>query len=111
MFDNIAALNFIQQEKELLLEEEHQRTITYAVGMVSMEREEMKFVNPVECHGKVEVWMSNIEKEMKYSNRSITKEAAFYYRFKQNRLEWMRNYIGMVVLAVNQLWSTWEIEE
>ncbi|CAF0910630.1 unnamed protein product [Adineta ricciae] len=111
MFDNIAALNFIQQENQLSQEEEHQRTMIYAIGMVSMEREEMKFVNPVECYGKVEVWMSNIEKEMKYSNRSITKDAIFYYRFKQNRLEWMRNYIGMVVLAVNQLWSTWEIED
>ena len=111
MFDNIAAVNFIQQENELSQEEEYERKIIYAIGMVSMEREEMKFVNPVECYGKVEVWMSNIEKEMKYSNRSITKDATFYYRFKQNRLEWMRKYIGMVVLAVNQLWSTWEIEE
>jgi hypothetical protein len=23
----------------------------------------------------------------------------------------MRKYIGMVILAVNQLWGTWEIEE
>ena len=57
MFDNIAAVNFIQQENELSQEEEYERKIIYAIGMVSMEREEMKFVNPVECYGKVEVWM------------------------------------------------------
>lgn len=111
MFDNIASLNFISHEKELKNDDEHQQMIMNAIGMISVEKEEMKFQNLVECHGKVEVWMSNIEKEMKDSNRWITKEAIFYYRFQQNRLEWMRKYIGMVVLVVNQLWSTWEIEE
>jgi len=101
MFDNILALNFNKLEQNFF----------YAQGMISLEKEEMNFLNPIECNGKVEIWMSNIEKEMKYSNRWITKEAIFYYRFKQNRLEWMRKYIGMVVLAVNQIWSTWEIEE
>jgi dynein heavy chain len=101
MFDNILALNLNKLEGNFL----------YAQSMISLEKEEMIFLNPIECNDKVEVWMLNIEKEMKYSNRSITKEAIFYYRFKQNRLEWMRKYIGMVVLAVNQVWSTWEIEE
>lgn len=111
MFDNIAALNFVHQESAPTVEGEHPQTLVYAVGMMSLEKEEMQFVHAVECHGKVEAWMSNVEQEMKQSNRWITKEAVFYYRFKQTRLEWMRRYIGMVVLAVNQLWSTWEIEE
>ncbi|UJR10037.1 hypothetical protein I4U23_014260 [Adineta vaga] len=111
MFDNIASLNLIHHEKELTNADEHQQLSIYAMGMISLEKEEMKFSNSIECHGKVEVWMSNVEKEMKGSNRWITKEAIFYYRFHQNRLEWMRKYIGMVVLAVNQLWSTWEIED
>jgi dynein heavy chain len=99
MFDNISALDFIEQNS------------LFAQAMISLEKEQMNFLNPVECNGKVEVWMSNIEREMKESNRWITKEAIYYYRFKQKRLEWMRKYIGMVVLAVNQIWSTWEIEE
>ena len=103
MFDNISALDFIEQIDE-------QNTL-FAQAMISLEKEQMNFLNPVECSGKVEVWMSNIEKEMKESNRWIIKEAIFYYRFKQTRLGWMRKYIGMVVLAVNQIWSTWEIEE
>jgi dynein heavy chain len=101
MFDNIFELNFKKLEQNCF----------YAQGMISLEKEEMNFLNSIECNGKIEIWMLNIEKEMKYSNRCITKEAIFYYRFKQNRLEWMRKYIGMVVLAVNQIWSTWEIEE
>ncbi|CAF4703183.1 unnamed protein product [Rotaria magnacalcarata] len=121
LFDNIAALNFVQYDKltafkhkqvdELIHFNSSDENSIYAIAMISLENEEMLFLNPIECNGKVEIWMLNIEKEMKYSNRWLTKEAIFYYRFKQNRLEWMRKYIGMVVLAVNQLWSTWEIEE
>ncbi|CAF4130291.1 unnamed protein product, partial [Rotaria sordida] len=121
MFDNISTLNFIyydklsnSKEKQQINEQiylNNQENSIYAIAMISLEKEEMIFFNPIECNGKVEIWMSNIEKEMKYSNRWLTKEAIFYYRFKQNRLEWMRKYIGMVILAVNQLWSTWEIED
>jgi dynein heavy chain len=103
MFDNISTLNFLQQTNE--------EYSFYAHAMISLEKEQMNFLHSIECNGKVEVWMLNIEKEMKDSNRWLTKEAIFYYRFKQSRLEWMRKYIGMVVLAVNQLWSTWDIEE
>jgi dynein heavy chain len=104
MFDNISALDFIEQFDE-------SNSILSVQAMISLEKEQMNFLNPIECSGKVEIWMLNIENEMKESNRWITKEAIFYYRFKQTRLEWMRKYIGMVVLAVNQIWSTWEIEE
>jgi dynein heavy chain len=104
MFDNISALDFIEQFDQ-------SNSILSVQAMISLEKEQMNFINPIECSGKVEIWMLNIENEMKESNRWITKEAIFYYRFKQTRLEWMRKYIGMVVLAVNQIWSTWEIEE
>jgi dynein heavy chain len=119
MFDNISALNFIRYDKLFISKEEGAEHMSelihpdsqFATAMISLEKEEMNFLEPVECNGKVEIWMANIEKEMKRSNRWITKEATFYYRFKQNRIEWMRKYIGMVILAVNQLWGTWEIEE
>lgn len=103
MFDNISTLNFVEADGET--------NCLVAQAMISLEKEQMDFLNPVECNGKVEIWMAQIEREMKASNRWITKEAIFYYRFQQKRLEWMRKYIGMVVLAVNQIWSTWEIEE
>ena len=106
MFDNISGLNFIHLDENASNDES-----INAMGMISLEQEEMTFLTSIECQGKVEVWMSNVEKEMKRSNRWITKEAIFYYRYQQTRLEWMRMYIGMVVLVVNQLWSTWEIEE
>lgn len=114
MFDNIAAVNFISNNNAKVDEQinsNNQENGIYAVAMISLEKEEMNFLNHIDCNGKVEIWMSSIEKEMKYSNRWLTKESIYYYRFKQNRLEWMRKYIGMVILAVNQLWSTWEIEE
>ena len=115
MFDNIFALRFLRSAQMSLTQEETDASIPfesfYATGMISLEQEEMTFSTAVECLGKVESWMLHVEEEMKRSNRWITKEAIFYYRFKQNRLEWMRKYLGMVVLAVNQLWCTWEIEE
>ncbi|CAF4544641.1 unnamed protein product [Rotaria sp. Silwood2] len=105
MFDNIASLNFIhydklsisieKQQNEQIDKQIHlnnQENSIYAKAMVSLEKEEMNLLNSVECTHQ----MISIE---------------FYYCFKQNLLEWMRKYIGMVIIAVNQLWSTWEIED
>jgi dynein heavy chain, axonemal len=115
MFENISTLNFLRHEQTETNDTHddsiHLHARIHAIGMFSFEHEHMLFVNSVECYGKVEQWMLNIEQEMKRSNRSITKEATFYYRYKQSRLQWMKIYVGMVVLAVSQLWSTWEIEE
>ncbi|CAF4727219.1 unnamed protein product, partial [Rotaria sp. Silwood2] len=102
--DNIASLNFIHYDKLLISIEKqqneqihinNQENSIYATAMISLEKEEMNFLIQF-----------NVMEKLKYSNRLLMKEAIFYYRFKQNRLEWMRKYIGMVILAANQLWST-----
>ena len=97
MFDNISALQFTDSID--------------VRAMISFEKEQLDFQKSISCQEKVESWTTNIEREMKDSNRTITKQAIFYYRFKQSRLQWMRKYIGMIVLAVNQIWMTWFIEE
>lgn len=97
MFENIFALDFTESMD--------------VQGMISFEKEQLNFRNSISCQDKVEHWMKSIEQEMKESNRLITKQAIFFYRYKQSRLEWMRKYIGMVILAVNQIWMTWFIEE
>ncbi|BFZ18669.1 hypothetical protein BsWGS_21707 [Bradybaena similaris] len=101
MFDNIAALKFQKGPSGEML----------AMGMVSAEKEEMDFHAPVIADGRVEDWMTLILVEMRKTNRLITKEAIYYYSHKKTRVEWMLEYQGMVCLAGNQTWWTWEVED
>lgn len=94
MFDNIASLRLIKVSD----------TITQAQAMISAEKEEMPFKQSVITEGRVEDWMTKVLEEMRRTNRLITKEAVYYYRFRKNRVGWMYNYQGMVVLATNQIW-------
>ncbi|KAI3386976.1 hypothetical protein SNEBB_002464 [Seison nebaliae] len=99
MFDNVASLKF---SSDASIE---------AIAMISAEKESMTFKKPVATVGRVEDWMNNIVTEMRSTNRLITKQGIFYYRHKQTRVKWMLEYQGMVVLAVNQIWWTWEVED
>ena len=94
MFDNIASLRLIKVSD----------TITQAQAMISAEKEEMQFKQNVVTEGRVEDWMTKVLEEMRRTNRLITKEAVYYYRFRKTRASWMYNYQGMVVLAANQIW-------
>ncbi|KAH8871924.1 Dynein heavy chain 10, axonemal [Schistosoma japonicum] len=104
MFDNIASLKFSNQSSK------PGSNFLEITAMNSAEGEVMEFRNPQPVTGNVENWMTAMEQEMKRSNRLITKEAVFYYRSSKSRVEWMFDYQGMVVLATNQIWWTWEIE-
>uniref|UniRef100_A0A2C9JWZ0 AAA+ ATPase domain-containing protein n=1 Tax=Biomphalaria glabrata TaxID=6526 RepID=A0A2C9JWZ0_BIOGL len=101
MFDNIAALKFQKGPTNEML----------ATGMVSAEKEEMDFRTNVTADGRVEDWMTSVLAEMRSTNRLITKEAIFYYSYKKSRVDWMLDYQGMVCLAGNQVWWTWEVED
>uniref|UniRef100_A0A8C0HKW4 Dynein heavy chain hydrolytic ATP-binding dynein motor region domain-containing protein n=1 Tax=Buteo japonicus TaxID=224669 RepID=A0A8C0HKW4_9AVES len=46
---------------------------------------------------------------MRRTNRLLTKEAIF--RYCEDRIDWMLLYQGMMVLAANQVWWTWEVED
>ena len=102
MFDNIAKLKF----------ETGSSGDPIAAGMISSEGEQLDFRTPVRPEGKVEHWMTQVLAEMRSTNRVVTKEAIFYYCYEGNtRIDWVNSYQGMVILASNQVWWTWEVED
>ena len=101
MFDNIAKLNFTKGSSNE----------TSALGMISAEGETMAFKQVILADGRVEEWMLQVEAAMRHANQLITKEAVFYYCDNKKRTEWMFEYQGMVILAGNQIWWTWEVED
>ncbi|XP_074640231.1 dynein axonemal heavy chain 10-like [Tubulanus polymorphus] len=102
MFDNIASLRFHKGPNNEML----------ANAMASSEGEIMEFRTNVSAEGRVEEWMTQVLGEMRKANRLITKEAIFYYGGTgKTRVEWMMDYQGMVCLAGNQVWWTWEVED
>ncbi|XP_061623123.1 dynein axonemal heavy chain 10-like [Phyllopteryx taeniolatus] len=101
MFDNIASLRFDSESSGE----------TAAGAMVSAEGEVMEFQKPVQIKGRVEEWMTGVLHEMRRTNRLVTKEAIFRYCEDRGRVDWMLLFQGMVVLATNQVWWTWEVED
>ncbi|ELU10552.1 hypothetical protein CAPTEDRAFT_221643 [Capitella teleta] len=101
MFDNISSLKFVKGPSNEML----------ATAMVSGEGEVMEFRSNVSADGRVEDWMTNVLNEMRKTNRLITKEAVFLYMAAHSRIEWATMYQGMVALAGNQVWWTWEVED
>ncbi|KAM4707116.1 dynein axonemal heavy chain 10 [Discoglossus pictus] len=101
MYDNIASLKFqVGDNNE-----------TVATAMISAEGEVMPFRQAIAAEGRVEDWMTAVLQEMRRTNRLITKEAIFRYCEDKSRIDWMLMYQGMVVLAGNQVWWTWEVED
>uniref|UniRef100_A0A8C1QBG0 Dynein heavy chain 10, axonemal-like n=1 Tax=Cyprinus carpio TaxID=7962 RepID=A0A8C1QBG0_CYPCA len=101
MYDNIAALRFDTGMNGEMV----------ASAMVSAEGEVMELKQPVPAEGRVEDWMTGVLLEMRRTNRLITKEAIYFYNHRKTRVDWMLDYQGMVVLAANQVWWTWEVED
>ncbi|XP_054851851.1 dynein axonemal heavy chain 10 [Eublepharis macularius] len=101
MYDNIAALRFYEDDNGTKI----------ASAMISAEREVMEFRKVIPAEGRVENWMTAVLVEMRRTNRLITKEAIFRYCEDRSRVDWMLMYQGMMVLAANQVWWTWEVED
>ncbi|CAH1801914.1 unnamed protein product [Owenia fusiformis] len=102
MYDNIASLKF----------QKGNNNETLATAMVSSEGETMEFRTNITAEGRVEDWMTEILDEMRKSNRLITKEGIFTYCANGvTRVDWMLQYQGMICLAANQVWWTWEVED
>ncbi|XP_077015711.1 dynein axonemal heavy chain 10 isoform X3 [Tamandua tetradactyla] len=101
MYDNIAALRFNDGESGEKL----------VSAMISAEGEVMQFRKIIRAEGRVEDWMTAVLNEMRRTNRLITKEAIFRYCEDRSRVDWILLYQGMVVLAANQVWWTWEVED
>lgn len=103
MFDNIKSLTL---SKSALGDH-------VATAMASSEGEIMQFKTNVKTDGRVEDWMNNVLKEMRVSNRFISKKAIldFGKNKEVSRPDWIMMYQGMVCLAANQVWWTAEVEE
>jgi len=85
LFDNCKRLVFGKGDKII-------------TGMVSDESEEYDFEAVVKPEGNVEDWMNKIDAEMKESLLLISKKAVFHYA-KSNRVEWVKEQIGMVAVV------------
>ncbi|XP_009082982.1 PREDICTED: dynein heavy chain 10, axonemal, partial [Acanthisitta chloris] len=101
MFDNIASLRFQDGDNDKKI----------ATAMVSAEGEVMEFHQAVPAVGRVESWMTAVLAEMRETNKRLTKEAIFRYCEDRSRVDWMLLFQGMMVLAANQVWWTWEVED
>ncbi|XP_031448519.1 dynein heavy chain 10, axonemal isoform X3 [Phasianus colchicus] len=101
MYDNIASLRFQDGDGDKKI----------ATAMISAEGEVMDFRQAVAAEGRVENWMTAVLREMRRTNRLLTKEAIFRYCEDRSRVDWMLLYQGMMVLAANQVWWTWEVED
>uniref|UniRef100_A0A8B9MLI2 Dynein axonemal heavy chain 10 n=1 Tax=Accipiter nisus TaxID=211598 RepID=A0A8B9MLI2_9AVES len=101
MYDNIASLRFQDGDSDVKI----------ATAMISAEGEVMEFRQAVAAEGRVENWMTAVLAEMRRTNRLLTKEAIFRYCEDRSRVDWMLLYQGMMVLAANQVWWTWEVED
>ncbi|XP_078791125.1 dynein axonemal heavy chain 10 isoform X3 [Oryzias latipes] len=83
---------------------------TVVGAMVSNEGEVMEFRKPVPLEARVEDWIMAVLQEMKRTSRLITKEAVYHYCADRSRVDWIRSYQCMMVLAANRVWWTWEVE-
>lgn len=64
-------------------------------------------------NGRVENWMNHILREMRVTNRFITKKSIFEYGTdrERSRPDWICLYQGMVCLAASQVWWTAEVAD
>lgn len=69
MYDNIASLRFQDGDSD-------EKIVT---AMISAEGEVMEFRQAVAARGRVENWMTAVLREMRRTNRLLTKEAIFRY--------------------------------
>ncbi|KAG5494118.1 hypothetical protein JKF63_01953 [Porcisia hertigi] len=98
MFDNCARLIFKSERDETIC------------GVESQEGERLDFGTPVKTDGRpVEEWLQAVLDESKQSLHDILKTGVFYYP-KMQRLEWVRQYHGMVTLTGAKVFWTYEVE-
>lgn len=98
MFDNSAALKF-------------KGTSETIIGVESEEGEVLIFDNHIDASQMpVEEWLMQVLTESKSTLRNILKAAVFYYP-KKDRLEWIKEYHGMIGMCGCKVWWTFQIED
>ena len=84
-------------------------------GMISAEGEEVDFkkvvdVNAGDKKGNVEKWMLEIEAVMRMTLKQLTSLSNYEYATAK-RTDWTANWPGQIVLAVDQIYWTRDVEE
>jgi dynein heavy chain len=79
-------------------------------GMESDEGEMYDFETPQKPEGKIEEWMNKIDEEMKATLLLMTKKSVFHYA-RSDRIDWIKDQIGMVALLGTQIWWTFAVED
>ncbi|XP_075250490.1 dynein axonemal heavy chain 3-like isoform X2 [Convolutriloba macropyga] len=98
-FEGIAKLDFTD-EQEIL-------------GMISSEKENVPFVGtivPAKAKGMVEKWLIQVQEMMLKSISKIIGDAVEAYATVE-RVQWVKQWPGQVVLCVSQTYWTMEVEE
>ncbi|KAG2382028.1 hypothetical protein C9374_005820 [Naegleria lovaniensis] len=80
------------------------------VGMRSKEGEEFNFDKPVRAEGFIEKWLTAVQTEMRKTLKIIMKKAVYNYP-SRDRIEWVKENLGMIGLCGCQIWWTWEVED
>ena len=83
------------------------------IAMGSAEKEEVALiqsVSPAEAQGAVEKWLLQLEDVMRLTVRHVVEKGIEDYPQKE-RIEWVQNWPGQVVLCVSQLYWTRYFEE
>ncbi len=98
-FEGIAKLDFTD-EQEIL-------------GMISSEKENVPFIGtiiPAKAKGMVEKWLIQVQEMMLKSIKKIIGDAVEAYA-QVERVQWVKQWPGQVVLCVSQTYWTTEVEE
>uniref|UniRef100_A0A8C3PRY4 Dynein axonemal heavy chain 9 n=1 Tax=Calidris pygmaea TaxID=425635 RepID=A0A8C3PRY4_9CHAR len=100
LFDNLAKMKF-QLDSE-------QKPTKVALGMYSREEEYVRFSEPCDCSGQVEVWLNHVLDSMRATVRDEMTEAVTAYEEKP-REQWLFDYPAQVALSCTQIWWTTEV--
>lgn len=76
MYDNVQSLKLIKS----------QDGVTTVQAMISAEKEVMEFKQHIITEGRIEEWMTKVLEEMRRTNRMITKESIYYYKYGKIRV-------------------------
>uniref|UniRef100_A0A8C3LJW7 Dynein axonemal heavy chain 9 n=1 Tax=Chrysolophus pictus TaxID=9089 RepID=A0A8C3LJW7_CHRPC len=100
LFDNLAKMRF-QLDSE-------QKPTKIGLGMYSKEEEYVRFSEPCDCSGQVEVWLNHVLNSMRATVRDEMTEAVTAYEEKP-REQWLFDYPAQVALSCTQIWWTTEV--
>lgn len=85
---------------------------TQAIGVISKENDEyVQFISSyIECSGKVELWLTNLIEEMRYTLHELFDRGLHAYA-KKPRENWIFDWPAQVALCCSQIYWTAEVNK